>query len=107
MYNLLRHDASDQYKKFRLKLQSNPWYSRRCTEDVFYTRVVSVGRENFGCGGMDWTDVAQGRDRWQAVVNALTLTLLTWRIWRVPNNASKWQMGFNSAFKGLMDFRVS
>ena len=24
-----------------------------------------------------------------------------WRIWWAPNNASKWQMGFNSAFKGL------
>jgi len=33
---------------------------------------------------------------------ALTLTLLTWRIWRAPNNASRWQMGFNSAFKGLI-----
>ena len=32
----------------------------------------------------------------------LTLILLTWRIWRAPNNASKWQMGFNSAFKGIM-----
>jgi hypothetical protein len=31
----------------------------------------------------------------------LTLILLTWRILRVPNNASKWQMGFNSEFKGL------
>jgi len=31
----------------------------------------------------------------------LTLILLTWRIWRAPNNASRWQMGFNSAFKGL------
>ena len=30
-----------------------------------------------------------------------TLNLLTWRIWWAPNNASKWQMGFNSAFKGL------
>jgi len=27
--------------------------------------------------------------------------LLKWRIWWVPNNTSKWQMGFNSAFKGL------
>jgi hypothetical protein len=25
-----------------------------------------------------------------------------WRIWWTSNNASKWQMGFNSAFKGLM-----
>jgi hypothetical protein len=32
----------------------------------------------------------------------LTLTLLTWTIWRAPTNASKWRMGFNSAFKGLM-----
>ena len=31
----------------------------------------------------------------------LTLNLLTWRIWWAPNNASKWQVGFNSAFKGL------
>jgi hypothetical protein len=31
----------------------------------------------------------------------LTLTLLKWRIGSAPNNASKWQMGFNSAFKGL------
>jgi len=31
----------------------------------------------------------------------LTLILLTWRIWCAPNNASKRQMGFNSAFKGL------
>ena len=31
----------------------------------------------------------------------LTLILLTWRIWSTPNNASRRQMGFNSAFKGL------
>jgi len=36
----------------------------------------------------------------------LTLILLTWRIWWAPNNASKWQMGFNSAFKGLIDWEV-
>ena len=34
-------------------------------------------------------------------VNDLTLILLTWRKWCSPNNASKWQMGFNSGFKGL------
>jgi len=32
----------------------------------------------------------------------LTLILPTWRIWWAPNNARKWQMRFNSAFKGLM-----
>ena len=35
----------------------------------------------------------------------LTLILLTWTIWWAPNNASRWQMGFNSAFKGLMLYR--
>jgi len=34
----------------------------------------------------------------------LTLHLLKWRIWRAPNNASKGQMGFDSAFKGLNIF---
>jgi len=39
---------------------------------------------------------------------ALTFTLLTWRIWRAPNNAKQWQMGINSAFKGLIygDFNM-
>ena len=32
----------------------------------------------------------------------LTLILLTWRIGWALNNASKWQMGFNLAFKGLI-----
>jgi len=36
----------------------------------------------------------------------LTLILLTWRIWWAPNNAGKWHTGFNSAFKGLMYFKV-
>ena len=32
----------------------------------------------------------------------LTLILLMWRIWWAPNNASRWQVGFNSAFKRLI-----
>jgi hypothetical protein len=40
--------------------------------------------------------------RWQI----LTLYLLTWRIWWAPNNTSKWQMGFNSAFKGLIQQQI-
>ena len=31
----------------------------------------------------------------------LTLIRLTWRIRWASNNASRWQMGFNSVFKGL------
>ena len=36
------------------------------------------------------------------LIQRLALILLTWTIWRAPTNASKWRMGFNSAFKGLM-----
>jgi hypothetical protein len=31
----------------------------------------------------------------------LTFILLMWKIEWIPNNANKWQVGFNSAFKGL------
>jgi len=31
----------------------------------------------------------------------LSLILLTWKTGWAPNNGSRWQMGFNSAFKGL------
>ena len=36
-------------------------------------------------------------------ISWLTLILLTWTIWRAPTNASKWRMGYNSAFKGLIN----
>ena len=38
--------------------------------------------------------------RWD-LTRRLTLIILTWKIWWASNNASRWQMGFNSAFKGL------
>ena len=37
----------------------------------------------------------------------LTLILLTWIIWWAPNNANKWQMWFNSAFRGLKSVTCS
>ena len=39
---------------------------------------------------------------WSSIFRTLALTLLTWIIWRAPNNACRWQIGFNSAFKGLI-----
>ena len=39
--------------------------------------------------------------------NSLTLNPLTWKIWWAPNNANKWQMGFNSEFKGLSPSEIS
>jgi len=42
----------------------------------------------------------------QRLNNILTLILLMWRIWWAPNNASRWQMGFNSAFEGLIYLNI-
>jgi len=39
-------------------------------------------------------------------VNYLTVILLTWRKWWAPNTASKQQIRFNSAFKGLIKLSV-
>jgi hypothetical protein len=37
----------------------------------------------------------------------LTLNPLTWKIRWAPNNARRWQMGFNLAFKGLNSIKVA
>jgi hypothetical protein len=39
---------------------------------------------------------------WTPALFQLTLILLMWRIGWAPNNTSKWQMEFNSVFKGLI-----
>ena len=43
------------------------WRPRRRWEDN-----IKMDRQEVGCGGMDWIQLAQNMDRWRALVTAVT-----------------------------------
>ena len=63
--------------------------------------LVTLSLNYLGCSLMDPEDVLNLS--LGATGTLLTLNTLTWKIWWAPNNGSRWQMGFNSAFKGLKE----
>ena len=42
------------------------WRPRHRWEDK-----IKMGLQEVGCGGMDWIELAQDRDRWWALANAV------------------------------------
>ena len=79
---LLKQDNS--HNKFRHKHRNKKYH-----DDIMTMTIVMIKVSHFTC----WCS-------W--LICSLTLILLMWRIWWDTNNASRWQMGFNLAFKGLI-----
>jgi hypothetical protein len=50
---------------------------------------IKIDLGEIECGGMDWTGLAQDRDKWRALVNVV-MSL------RVPRNAGKLSSGFTT-----------
>ena len=78
--------------------QRNPHFRRRFSCDF---SLCLLYKRKLRCSGITRRAKLCHMEITLTFISPLTLILLTWRIWWAPNNASKWQMGFNSAFKGL------
>jgi hypothetical protein len=69
-------------------IQWTPRWWHGWTETCFIYRILQI---------FYWGTPSNSIRSW-----CLTLILVTWRIWWAPNNASRWQVRLNSAFKGII-----
>ena len=46
---------------------------------------IKMDLKEVGCGGMDWTDLAEGRDSWRAVVSAVMRSFGFHKMWGFLN----------------------
>jgi len=84
-------------KKF---FQLTSYWNKNIT---FYKRICQVGISLIHVNDLDiWACIyTYLHPDLVLLLFALTLILLRWRIWWGPNTASRWQMAFILAFKGL------
>ena len=74
-----------------------------CVGRVSIDKVDKRGIQMGHRGYWEGRGVSERRQGWGNRSNRLTLNLLTTTIVAPTSNARKWQMGFNSAFKGLRE----
>ena len=67
----------------------------------FYSKLNVLRIDEFVFVQLSFSYPRSGKFVCLLEINELTINLLTTTIVAPPSNASKWQMGFNSAFKGL------
>ena len=77
-------------------VSSSWWWAYECPKHV--EQIIIAIKHSVASSWFSSSRLRRGL-LWTA--EELNLIMLKWRIWWASNNANRWQMGFNSAFKWL------